>query len=137
MRLFFAMPEKVVWGVLMALLLGCGERERLTFETDPEDTVGPTTQIDPPSTDTVLTEGDLFVVGARTVDSSGIDTVYIDVEGANLSYLPLDAHGADTLTFSISVPTIGLSGRTITVGVFGVDVIGNVGPTVSRRLTIE
>jgi hypothetical protein len=131
------MPAKAVWGVLIALLLGCEERERLTFETDPEDRVGPTSHIDPPSQDTTLTEGDLFVIGARTVDTSGIDTVFIEVGGANLSYLPLDANGADTLTFSINLPTIGLSGRTVTLGVFGVDVIGNVGPTVSRRLTIE
>jgi hypothetical protein len=131
------MPAKAVWGILVALLLGCDERERLTFETDPEDRVGPTSHIDPPSQDTTLTEGDLFVVGARTVDTSGIDSVFIEVEGANLSYLPLDAHGVDTLSFSINLPTIGLSGRTITFGVFGVDVIGNVGPTVSRHITIE
>lgn len=121
----------------MALLLGCEERERLTFENDPDDTVGPTSRIDPPSQDTTLTEGDLFVIGARTVDSSGVDTVFIQVEGANLSYLPLDAHGADTLSFALNLPTIGLGGRTITLGVFGVDVIGNVGPTVSRRISIE
>jgi hypothetical protein len=131
------MPVKAVWGILVTLLLGCDERERLTFETDPEDTLGPTSRIDPPSRDTTLTEGDLFVIGARTVDTSGIDTVYIELEGANLDYLPIDADGADTLTFSINLPTLGLSGRTITVGVFGVDVIGNIGPTVTRRLTIR
>jgi hypothetical protein len=131
------MPAKAVWGVLIALLLGCEERERLTFETEPEDRVGPTSHIDPPSKDTTLTEGDLFVIGARTVDTSGVDSVFIEVGGANLSYLPIDANGVDTITFSINLPTIGLSGRTITLGVFGVDVIGNVGPTVSRRLTIQ
>ena len=131
------MPAKAVWGILVALLLGCDERERLTFESEPEDKVGPTSHIDPPSQDTTLTEGDLFVVGARTVDTSGIDTVFIDVAGANLNYLPLDAHGVDTLNFAINLPTIGLSGRTITLGVHGVDVIGNVGPTVSRRITID
>jgi hypothetical protein len=131
------MPAKAVWGILVALLLGCGERQRLTFETDPEDKVGPTSSIDPPSKDTTLTEGDFFVIGARTADTSGVDSVFIEVGGANLSYLPIDANGVDTLTFALNLPTIGLGGRTITVGVFGVDVIGNVGPTVSRRLTIQ
>ena len=107
------------------------------FETDPDDLTGPASRIDPPSTDTTLTEGDAFVIGARTVDPSGVDTVYIDVEGADLSYLPLDAEGADTLSFALNFPTLGLAGRTVTVGVFGVDVLGNVGPTVTRRLTIE
>ena len=99
--------------------------------------MGPTSHIDPPALDTTLTEGDTFIIGARTVDSSGVDTVYIEVEGANLSYLPLAAGGVDTFNFALSFPTIGLSGRTVTLGVFGVDVIGNVGPTVSRRLTIQ
>jgi hypothetical protein len=131
------MPAKAVWGILVALILGCDERERLTFETDPEDRVGPTSRISPPSQDTTVTEGDLFIVGARTVDASGIDTVFIELEGADLSYLPIDANGIDTLSFSINLPTGGLSGLTVRFAVFGVDVIGNVGPTVSRYITIE
>jgi hypothetical protein len=123
--------------MLLALLLGCDERERLTFETDPTDRVGPTSQFTQPTQDTVLTEGDFFVVGARTVDTSGIDTVFIQVEGANLNYLPLDAQGVDTFSFALDLPTIGLSGRTIVYEIFGVDLIGNIGPTISRRITIE
>jgi len=139
-RLFLGMPAKPVWGILVALLLGCDERERLTFETEPDDTVGPSSSIDPPSSDTTLTADDVissFVLGARTVDPSGIDTVFIAVEGANLSYLPIDANGDDTVSFAVTIPIGNLAGRTIVVGVHGVDVIGNVGPTVSRRLTIE
>jgi hypothetical protein len=131
------MPSKVIRLTLLALLLGCDERERLTFETDPTDRVGPSTQIHTPSGDTVLTEGDLFVVGARAIDTSGIDTVFITVEGANLNYLPIDANGVDTLDFALNFPTIGLSGRTIVLGISGVDLIGNLGSTVTRRLTIQ
>jgi hypothetical protein len=123
--------------MLLALLLGCDERERLTFETDPTDRVGPTTTFTQPTQDTLLTEGDFYAVGVRTVDTSGVDTVFVQVQGANLNYLPLDADGVDTLTFSLDLPTIGLSGRTIVYEVFGVDVIGNIGPTVSRRITIQ
>ena len=126
-----------MWGVLIALLLGCGERERLVFETDPDDRLGPTSRIDPPSRDTTLTDGDLFEIGVLTVDPSGIDSVVIAVEGGNLSYAPVDAEGVDTLRFSLNLPTIGRSGQTITLGVFGVDVLGNVGPAVVRHLTIE
>lgn len=131
------MPEKAVWGLLLVLLLGCSERQRLTFESNTDDGIGPTSFIDPPAQDTTITEGDLFVIGARTVDSSGVDSVFIQVAGANLSYLPLAAKGADTLTFALNLPTIGLSGRTIMLGIFGVDVSGNVGPTVTRRITIQ
>ena len=124
--------------MLLALLVGCDERERPAFGLNPDDdTTGPTSRIDPPSTDTTLTEGDPFVIGGRTVDPSGVDTVFIEVEGANLSYLPLDGEGQDTLNFAISLPTQGLRGRTITVGVHGVDLFGNVGPTLTRRLTID
>lgn len=131
------MPAKLVWGILVALLVGCDERERLVFEPNPEDRLGPTSRISPPSTDTTLTEGDPFVIGIRAVDTTGVDSVFIDVEGADLSYLPQEGAGADTVAFSISLPTFGLSGRIITVGVFGVDLIGNVGLTVTRRLTIQ
>jgi hypothetical protein len=131
------MPAKAAGGLLLVLLLACDERQRLTFDSNTDDRIGPTSHIDPPAQDTTLTEGDLFVIGARTVDSSGVDSVFIQIEGANLNYLPLDARGADTLTFALNFPTIGLSGRTVTVGVYGVDVNGNVGPTVSRRLTID
>lgn len=131
------MPGKVVWGGLLALLIGCAERERLVFTPNPDDTEGPTSRIDPPSTDTTLTEGDPFVIGARTVDPSGVDTVYIEVEGANVSYLPLDAEGLDTFNFALSLPTLGLLGRTIRIGVHGVDLLGNVGPTATRRFTIQ
>ena len=131
------MPGKVVRGVMLALLLGCEERERLVFEPEPVDHEGPISHIDVPSRDTILTSGDPFLIGGRTVDPSGVDTLYIEVSGANLSYLPLDGEGRDTLNFSISLPTRGLFGRTITVGVRGVDLIGNVGPTITRTLTIQ
>ena len=131
------MPKKVAWGVLLALLVGCEERERLVFGPDPDDRQGPTSIIDPPATDTTLTEGDPFLIGARSVDPSGVDTAYIEVEGANLSYLPLEAEGEDTLSFAISLPTQGFAGRTIAIGVSAKDVLGNLGPTVTRRLTIE
>jgi len=131
------MPEKLLVGLLLALLIGCDERERLVLGPDQTDRSGPTTRIEPPAIDTTLTEGEPFVVGAQTVDPSGVDTVFIQVEGADLSYLPLDAEGADTLDFSLNLPTLGFAGQTITVGIYGVDVIRNVGPTVIRRLTIE
>lgn len=131
------MLNTVARGGVLALLLGCGERERLVFDPDEEDRQGPITQISRPSVDTSLAGGEPFVLGARSVDPSGVETVFIEVEGANVSYLPLDAEGKDTLNFAFSLPTLGLSGRTVTIGVHGVDVIGNVGPTVTRRLTIE
>jgi hypothetical protein len=131
------MPGKVVWGVLVALLIGCEDRERLVFEPEPVDHEGPISHIDPPSRDTTLTEGDPFVIGGRSVDPSGVDTLYIEVVGANLSYLPLDGEGRDTLNFAISLPTRGFLGRTITVGVHAVDLLGNVGATLTRRFTIQ
>ena len=60
------MLEKVAWGILLALLVGCEERERLVFSPDPDDRLGPTSRINPPSTDTTLTAGEPFVIGGRT-----------------------------------------------------------------------
>lgn len=131
------MPGKAAWGALVALLLGCDERQRLTFGTEPDDQLGPFIRIDPPSRDTTLSEGSPFVVGVHAVDTSGVDSVFIGIDGADFSYLPIQGNGADTVTFSINIPTSGRSGQTITLGIFGVDVIGNIGATVSRQLTIE
>jgi hypothetical protein len=66
-----------------------------------------------------------------------VDTVFIEVTGASLSYPPIDADGADTVTFGFTLPLGNLVGQTVTVGVFGVDVIGNVGLIVVRELTIQ
>ena len=77
------MPGKVVWGVLIALLVGCEERERLVFDPVPVDHEGPISHIDPPSRDTTLLEGDAFVIGGLSVDPSGVDTLYIEVEGVD------------------------------------------------------
>jgi hypothetical protein len=134
------MPGKAVWGVLLALLLGCEERDRLIFDSDPDDDNGPTSQISNPSTDTTLTAQDArstFTVEARTVDPNGVDTVFIEVTPTTLSYPPIHAGGADTVTFGFTLPLGNLVGQTITVGVFGVDVIGNVGLIVARELTIQ
>jgi hypothetical protein len=134
------MPGKAVWGILLALLMGCEERERLIFDTDPDDTNGPTSQIRNPSTDTTLTADDAlstFTIEARAVDPSGVDTVFIEVIGASLVYPPIDAGGADTVTFGFTLPLGNLVGQTITVGVHGVDVLGNVGLIVVRELTIQ
>ncbi len=131
------MPNRVARLLFLGLLLGCDERDRLTFQPNPEDHLGPTSRIDPPSRDTTLTEGDVFLIGGRAVDSSGVDSVFIDIQGADLSYLPLDAAGVDTFNFALNLPTFGLGGTEVSVTIFGVDVLGNVGPTVLRRFTIE
>lgn len=128
----------MIVGLAGVLLLGCEERDRLTFSNNqPDDGVGPTVIIDSPFQDTVLTEGDFFILAGRAIDSSGVDTVYFDLEGANQSFLPLRGEGADTVPFGLPLSTIGNSGRTIRVTVFAVDLPGNVGPAVLRRLSIE
>ena len=40
-------------------------------------------------------------------------------------------------TSRCNLPTFGLGGTEVSVTIFGVDVLGNVGPTVLRRFTIE
>jgi hypothetical protein len=120
----------------MAVLLGCGERDRLTFP-NLDDTVGPIASITPPAGDTVLTDGDPFQLGGFAVDSSGVDSVFFNVEGADFTYLPIDGEGRDTVRFGLNIPTAGYAGSVITVTVFGVDLLGNRGATVARRITIE
>ena len=133
------MPNRALTLALFALLLGCDERERLTFPSDEPgtDEEGPVVSIDVPSIDSVLTEGDPFVAGGRAVDPAGIDTVYFEVFGTGQAFLPQPGEGADTVSFGLPIPTIGLSGTTVIVRVRAVDRLGNQGSAVVRQLLIE
>lgn len=134
------MLKRALSPALLALLLGaCSERERLTFPSnDPGgQDEGPITRIEVPSVDTVLTEGDPFILSGRTVDPDGVDTLYFEVLGTGQAFLPLQGEGADTVTFGLPIPTIGLSGTTVIVRVRGVDLLGNPGLAAIRQLTIE
>ncbi len=133
------MPKTTPRLVLIALLLGCDERERLTFPSNQpgDDDQGPITVIDIPRDDTVLTEGDPFVLSGRSIDSSGVDTVYFDIVNGAFGFSPLTGEGADTVRFGLQISTIGRSGQTITVSAIAVDVLGNRGGPAIRRLSIE
>jgi hypothetical protein len=133
----------VVWAVVVAgsgLGAGCGERDRLTFpeENPPGDGVGPHTTITRPEVgDTVLTEGEPFVLAGMSDDPDGIDLVEFDVAGAGVSYAPLDGGGADTVRFEIQLPTFGHAGDTITVRIFAIDLEGTSGGASVRQLRVE
>lgn len=133
------MPKKVVGMALLALLAGCDERERITFPSDGpgSDATGPVTVIDEPLQDTVVISGDPFVLAARSFDPSGVDTVYVEVEGPGLNYPPIAGGGVDTLLIGLQIPTIDRPGTTYLIRLRGVDVLGNRGVSTSRRITIE
>jgi hypothetical protein len=135
------LSRRGVWWLAVALIGGCAERDRLTFPDDTGgsgDGVGPVTAIDEPGAfDTVLVEGDRFVLTGHSVDLDGVDTVYFDVDGLNVSFSPLKGEGADTVFFGLPLSTIGFSGATVQVRIHGVDMLGNVGQSVSRQLHIE
>lgn len=130
------MLKNARWLALVGLLSACDERDRLTFPSNEPDDEGPATVIDIPSRDTVLTEGEPFVLGGRSVDTSGVDTVYFQILGG-ANYPPLPGEGADTVRFGLLIPTAGRAGQTISVTVHAVDLLGNRGESASRRLTIE
>ncbi len=97
---------------------------------------GPTSTIDRPTIDTTLTAGPTFFVTGRTGDADGVDTVYFETEGGVSGFAPFIAH-SDTVRFGLPITTNGLSGATITIRVFGVDVLGTHGDTAIRHLTIQ
>lgn len=126
----------LVWGVLLTLVSGCNERDRLTFPTS-SDGLGPAVTIFAPSADTTVSPGPNALVNGRVVDQDGIDTVYFDVQGGLTSFNPFIAQGVDTVTFQLPITTNGLSGTIITVSVSGVNLAGLHGDTAVRHITVQ
>jgi hypothetical protein len=133
-----ALRREFRW-LAVALLAGCGTRERFVFPSEnPGDGSGPTTEIThPASSDTVVTEGDPLIIQGRSYDPDGVDTVYVAVGGINQGFAPILGEGKDTVDFAAQLSTIGHSGATVIVQAFGVDVLGQQGSIVSRQIHIE
>lgn len=129
------MPNRALRLVLLTLLAGCDERERLTFPSN--EPAGPVTTIEVPAADTVLTAGDQFILGGRTVDPDGIDTVYFEVIGTGQVFSPSPGHGDETVGFGLPIVTEGRSGFEVIVQVYAVDLDGNRGETARRQLSVQ
>ena len=125
------------WSVML-LVIGCNERDRLTFPS-PSDGVGPVTTIDQPNgADTTVFPGSDFFVNGTTVDPDGVDTVYFFVLGGNQNFSPLSPNPTQTtVRFGIPLTTFGHSGETFEIQVYGVDVLGNRGGTSTRQIHIR
>ncbi|HEY7681593.1 MAG TPA: hypothetical protein VH879_03020 [Gemmatimonadales bacterium] len=113
---------------------GCSTRDRLTFP-DPGP-AGPQTVIEQPAQDTSVSEGPAFVVSGRSRDADGVDTVYLETEGGVDTFLPLTDGGTD-VPFDVPLTTVGQSGQTLTLRVFGTDGLGNRGDTAVRRIAVQ
>ena len=126
------------WGAL-ALLMGCGQRDRLTFPVENHgDGQGPVTEITQPAQpDTVVIEGDLLIIQGRAFDPDGIDTVYFEVGGIGQGFAPIAGEGADTVNFALQLSTLNHSGATVILRAYGVDRLGDQGGPASRQIRIE
>ena len=132
------MPNTWCGWLLVALTVGCGERSRLTFEDGgPNDETPPVALIDVPSQDTTVQEGPQVLIGTQVTDDNGVDTVYVDLEGADHELQPFNGEGRDTVLLAFPITTLGNHGLTITVQVFGVDLAGNRGQRAIRKITVE
>lgn len=135
-------PGSLLWLQLIAVLVlfatACEARERLTFP-EAGDGIGPVTMIDQPTgSDTTVDAGPEFFVNGRTVDRDGVDTVYFFVIGGNQNFHPFrPSPPTDTVRFGLPISTIGRSGTTMTVQIFGVDVQGNRGDPSSRQINVR
>lgn len=131
-------PRRVeVIGVGVALAAsGCNARDRLTFPDPDPLGVGPRTIIDRPLTDTSVPAGPGFFVTGFTRDGDGVDTVYFETEGG-VSQFPPFTGGGDSVRFALPLTTLGQSGQTIVVRVFGTDRLGQRGDTATRQVAVQ
>jgi len=126
-------------GALLVVALwssACVDRERPSF-LGPSNSLGPVIDIQVPSQDTTVVLGSNVLVAGLAVDLDGVDVVIFDVIGVNFTLPPLNTD-ADTVLFSFTVPTSGLTaGDTVTVGIFGFDLLGERGDTAFRRVVLQ
>lgn len=136
---FSALAKRRVCWAILGVLVGCGERERLTFpEEQPGNGSGPVTNITRPGSGDTLVSGDeQFVVTGFSADPDGVDAVFFEVEGAGVTYAPLNGQGSDTVHFSIQLPTLGRAGDTIFVQISAVDLVGDAGVSSIRRIRVQ
>ena len=133
-------PGRALWWSALALCVACGERDRLVFPTDGPsgDGEGPITEVSQPGVpDTSVSDGDIIVVHGRTYDPDGVDTVYLEVGGANQGFLPLVPEGLDTVPFTLQISTLGLAGADVLVRIHGVDKLGDQGFPVNRHIRVQ
>jgi hypothetical protein len=92
----------------------------------------------PNGADTTVSAGPEFFVNGRTIDSSGVDTVYFLVIGGTDNFSPFRPNPpSDTVRFGLPITTLGNAGDTIVVRIYGVDGQGNTGSIASRRIFVE
>jgi hypothetical protein len=129
----------VFWWAALAFVAACGERDRLTFPSEnPGDGSGPVTEITHPSApDTAVAGGDLLFIQGRTFDADGVDTIYFEVDGVNQGFAPINGEGADTVDFALQLSTLSLSGATVVLRAYGVDLLGAQGVPVSRQIRVQ
>lgn len=136
---FSMVPMRAIWWGTLAVLAGCGERERLTFPTEnPSSGSGPITEIfQPDAADTVVPDGDLLLVQGRSRDPDGVDIVVFEVVGVNQGFSPLDAGGADTVHFGLQLSTASHTGDTASIRIYAVDLLGDTGRAATRQIRIR
>src|SRR4051794_20679512 len=130
------MPNQWSGWLALALIAGCGERDRLTFQgpDGPEDKTPPDALIDDPGQDTVIAEGPEFLVGAQVSDAGGVDPVFVDLGGPDHELPPPQGNGQDPVLVGIPNVPAGNRGLNGTVQVFRVDSAGNRGQRAIRKL---
>lgn len=136
---FSSMVRSCIPWVIVGLLAGCGERDRLTFPMEhPGDGSGPFTNITrPAATDTVVAEGDILILTGYSIDPDGIDSVFFEVSGASQSFSPQKGEGADSVPFALQISTLGNTGGTILVRAYAVDGVGDRGSASVRSISIQ
>ena len=85
-----------------------------------------------------MPSGPHFFVNGRTIDESGIDTVYFLVIGGSDNIPPFIPNTPDdTVRFGLPITTLGNEGETIIVQIYGVDPEGNQGTVATRLIIVE
>ena len=122
---------------LLTGVSGCEDRLRPTFGAS-GGADGPTSEVTTPAELDTITRGVTFQLGVRIEDVNGVDSFWVALSDPMMDTLRFSGSGETTVLGLIDLTLPGPSTTdTLRIAVFGVDLLGDTGSVVTRRLIVQ
>ena len=130
-------PRSVALGALLLGVLGCEDRLRPEFG-GLGNGIGPLSEVTTPAELDTVSRGISFQFGVRIEDDDGVDSFWVAPLDPLMDTLRFSGSGETTVLALVDLTVPGPStADTLTINVFGVDIMGDTGVVASRHLLVQ